>query len=364
VNSACDPCLRRGALIGLLSPRIAELVGQRRREAASLLSLPDDQLVAAVGGPTPATERLRATFDANLASEDLRSAQVEAVCRHSSRYPSQLGALHDEPNPLFVKGSAERLARLAQEPCVAIVGARECSEYARGVAQSLGRSLAAAGVTVVSGLARGIDGAAHQGAMAADGAAIAVLAGGPDWIYPKRHAALYRQILQTGTVVSEMPPGTRPRAWGFPARNRIMAGLARVVVVVEAAESSGSLITADFASQVSAEVAAVPGRVTARIAAGSNALLHDGAAVIRDAEDVLDLVYGVGCRPKQAKTERALEPALRHVLDAVEVGDSLPAAARRASLTAGELRGALGRLEALGLVYRDGFGGYERSATG
>jgi DNA processing protein len=143
-----------------------------------------------------------------------------------------------------------------------------------------------------------------------------------------------------------------------------MAALAQLVVVVEAREASGSLITATFAEQLGREVVAVPGQVTARVAAGSNQLLRDGAAVVRHAEDVLDVLFGVGAGPRQAAVpEPELEPPLRTVLDAIEVRDSLQRARTEAGLSAGGLRAALGRLEALGLVRRDGLGGYERRAT-
>jgi DNA processing protein len=142
-----------------------------------------------------------------------------------------------------------------------------------------------------------------------------------------------------------------------------MVGFATVVVVVEAREASGSLITASFAAHANRELAAVPGQVGARVAAGSNALLHEGAAFVRGAEDVLDLMFGVGQGPRPRAPEIPLDPPLRDVLDAVEVGDGLPGAALRSGLSPGELRAALGRLEALGLVRRDGFGGYERGVA-
>ena len=143
-----------------------------------------------------------------------------------------------------------------------------------------------------------------------------------------------------------------------------MAGLARVVVVVEARESSGSLITADFAMDLGRDLTAVPGQVTARVAAGSNRLLHDGAQFVRDAEDVLDVLFELEGRPRPPKPPPKLDAPLRAVLDAVEVGESLPAAAVRSGLSSAALRAALGRLETLGLVRRDGLGGYERSMNG
>jgi DNA processing protein len=226
----------------------------------------------------------------------------------------------------------------------------------------MGRDLAAAGITVVSGLALGIDAESHRGALEGGGAPIAVLAGGPNLPYPHQHRALYRHVLERGVVVSELPPGIRARKWGFPARNRIMVGFSKLVVVVEAREASGSLITAEFAGGANRDLAAVPGHVNARMAAGSNALLHDGAFFVRGAEDVLDLVFGVGQGPRpRAMAKISLEPGLRAVLDAVEVGDDVPRAGAESGLSPGEVRAALGRLEALGLVRRDSFGGYERS---
>jgi DNA processing protein len=362
MTTVCDRCLRRGALIGLLSPQIAGAVSKRSSRTPSLLTLGEREMIAAVGGAARGRALgLLESFDAAAARKQLEAARCEAVCRHSREYPPLLAELHDPPNPLYVRGSVHRLAALAAEPCVAMVGGRRPSSYARGVAQRMGRGLAAAGITVVSGLALGIDAESHRGAVGAGGAPIAVLAGGPDIPYPVRHAELYRQILERGVVVSELPPGTRVRKWAFPARNRIMVGLSTVVVVVEARESSGSLITAEFAAGSNRELAAVPGHVDARVAAGSNGLLHDGAAFVRGTEDVLDLVFGVGQGPRPRPPEVRLEAPLREVLDAIEVGEDVGQASVRSGLSPSQVRAALGRLESLGLVRPDGFGGYERS---
>ena len=188
---------------------------------------------------------------------------------------------------------------------MAVVGSRRPSPYGLEMARSLGRGLAAAGIVVVSGLALGIDAAAHRGCLEVAGVPVAVLAGGPDLPYPRSHRRLYAEVVATGLVLSEMPPGQRAFRWSFPARNRLMAGIAGMTVVVEAAEPSGSLITAEFAQDLGRVVGAVPGRVTARMAAGSNALLRDGAAVVRSPEDVLDDLLGAGAASRRAPRRRA-----------------------------------------------------------
>src|SRR3954470_2639489 len=362
MSAVCDRCLRRGALIGFLSPQIQAAVGRPRGRTPGLLTLGEREMIAAVGGSARgAARRLLEEFDPALARDELERSRCEAICRHADEYPPLLAQLHDPPDPLYVRGGLDRMLALAAEPCVAMVGGRRPSDYARGVAQRMGRGLASAGVTVVSALPLGIDAESHRGALDGGGGPIAVLAGGPDVPYPRQHAGLYRRVLERGVVVSELPPGTQARKWGFPARNRIMVGFATVVVVVEAREASGSLITAEFAEDSNRELAAVPGQVDARVAAGSNGLLRSGAAFVRGAEDVLDLIFGVGQGPRPRAQPVELDPGLREVLDAIEVGDGLPRASARSGLSPGEVRAALGRLEALGLVRRDRFGGYERS---
>ena len=203
-----------------------------------------------------------------------------------ARFPPLLRAIYDPPPKLYVRGAAED-AVLAQ-PAVALVGARACSTYGAQVARRLGRELAAAGLVVVSGLARGVDGEAHRGALEADGLTVAVLGCGIDRDYPVAHAELARRIRERGLVVSEYEPGVEPAPWRFPARNRIIAGLSAATVVVEARERSGALITADLALEEGRDVLAVPGEITASLSAGTNALLKLGAGPCTSAQDVLD----------------------------------------------------------------------------
>ena len=362
MSTCCDDCLRRSHLLARLSARIAGLLDRPRPRSAAILALPDDELLSAVAGDrTSAFKRFLERFDPANARAEAARAGLEVVCRHRDGYPRSLLDLTDPPAALFLRGGVDRFAELTRAPVVTIVGARQASAYGTGVARSLGRGLAAAGVPVVSGLALGIDAAVHRGTVDGGGSAIAVLASGPERAYPRLHQPLYRRVLERGVVLSELPPGQRPLRWSFPARNRIMAALGQATVVVEAAEPSGSLITASFATHLNRDVAAVPGRVDARIAAGSNRLLGDGAHVVCGPSDILDLLYGVGAGPRPSMAPAPeLDPQLRRVLDAVETGEDPSWLGEEAGGSAQEVRAALGRLEALGLVFRDGFGAYGR----
>ena len=211
---------------------------------------------------------------------------IRCIRRRDAAFPGLLAAIHDPPPQLYLRGAAD-VATL-EIPSVAIVGARACSSYGRSVTRSLARELTAAGVVVVSGMARGIDGEAHRGALDAGGPTVAVLGCGVDRDYPAAHAELARRICETGLVVSEYEAGVEPAPGRFPARNRIIAGLCRATVVIEARERSGALITADFALEEGREVLAVPGEITSSLSAGTNALLRLGATPVTCADDVLE----------------------------------------------------------------------------
>jgi DNA processing protein len=355
--SACDACLRRSRLLGLLAPRIAGLLDRPGSRSAGVLALPDAELVEAIAGEGAEDVRARlAELDAGREREALAERGIGVACRHRRGFPAQLADLHDPPTALFFLGELPEV-----EHGVAIVGARSASPYGLEVAYALGRGLGAAGVTVVSGLALGIDAAAHRGCLDGGGRAVAVLAGGPDVLYPRQNGRLYERIAAGGAVVSEMPPGTRPYRWSFPARNRIMAGLAELTVLVEAADPSGSLITAEFARDIGRAVGAVPGKVTSRLAAGTNALLRDGAIPITGAQDVLDELFGAGVRGLPGQ-QLPSDPVVRAVLDGIEAGRNLGELADAAGLDIRDARAALARLESDGLVKRTGVGSYERAA--
>jgi DNA processing protein len=366
VIDSCQSCLRRAFLIAHLAPRIAGLLGGRERRASGLLALPEHDLLAAAAGKgiEEAIAFLDA-LDADRERDRLAAGGFSVLCTHASAYPPLLRELPDPPAVLFAAGRSDKFAILREEPAVAVVGTRQASPYGTEVAYAIGRGLGASGVPVVSGLALGIDGTAHRGCLDGRGVPVAVVACGPDVVYPRRHRGLHQRVCEAGLVMSELPPGTEPYRWSFPARNRIMAGLARLTLVVEAADPSGSLITADFAKDLGRCVAAVPGRVTSHVAQGTNSLLKEGAAAITGTDDVLDELFGVGVR--QAAELRAPrsapdDPVLRAVLEAADTCASVEAIARTTGRSAAQTRAALGRLEADGYLVRRDLGGWERAA--
>ena len=277
---------------------------------------------------------------------------VSRLRRADVRYPALLTAIPDPPAVLWLRGDADPAVLGA--PAVAVVGARACSSYGRAVARMLGRDLAAAGLTVVSGLARGVDSEAHRGALDGGGATVAVLGCGIDKDYPAGHAELARRICDSeGLIVSEYEPGVEPAPWRFPARNRIIAGLCAATVVVEARERSGALITSDFALEDGREVMAVPGEITSALSAGTNALLRLGATPVTGSGDVLEAlgvepparVEGVSSHTGAAAT------LLRALADAgAATADEL---VRSTGMGPGEVAAALVELELAGCVSTD-----------
>ncbi len=276
-------------------------------------------------------------FDERAYLAGLAALGYRFLPRSDPAFPPLLRAIHDPPPGLFLRGRGE--PELLRHVAVAVVGARACSGYGSSVAHGLARELAAAGLVVVSGLARGIDAAAHRGALAADGVTVAVLGCGIDRDYPAAHAELAGRIAAGGLLVSEYAPGVEPAPWRFPARNRLIAGLCAATVVVEARERSGALITADLALEEGRDVFAVPGEITSSLSAGTNGLLKLGAAPLTGAADVL---AALGLEPTPTRGEA---PPLLGLLPAT--ADEL---VRRTGLGADEIARALVELELAGLV--------------
>jgi DNA processing protein len=291
--------------------------------------------------------RFASRFDERRYLDELERGGFRFLARSAGGFPPLLRAIHDPPAGLFLRGSAE--PEVLSRPAVAIVGARACSAYGAGVGRMLGRELASAGLVVVSGLARGIDGEAHRGALEAggEGATVAVLGCGIDRIYPVGHARLSAEIAESGFVVSEYAPGVEPAPWRFPARNRIVAGLAAATIVVEAREGSGALITADFALEEGREVFSVPGEITSALAAGSNGLLRLGATPLTRTEDVLELFGLEAARPEEHELSTAAGSVLERVQEEPRGADAI---GRVTGLGAGEVAAALAELELAGLV--------------
>jgi DNA processing protein len=267
-------------------------------------------------------------------------------------YPAALSAIPDPPPVLWVRGNLSALTSRA----VAIVGSRAGSPYALAVAERLAADLSARGIVVVSGLARGVDSAAHRGAIAAKGATLAVLGSGADVIYPAEHRGLAREIETDGAIVSELVPGTPPQKQFFPLRNRIISGLSRAVLIVEAGEKSGSLITARCALEQGRDVLAVPGNVLSGRNRGGHALIKDGAKIVESADDILEEA-GLA----SPKARRAGEPE-DAVLAGLPAGEScdLDAMVERTGLAPARLLTRLFELELAGLIRRVGGGRFTR----
>ena len=354
--TACDDCLRRTDLVAALAGWL-DIEWRKRDAPGRVLARSDESLLD--GCESAAVRARYDRFDPLAARDALREAGLAAICRCDGAYPERLRDLADPPAVLHVAGDPSCVGVTG---AVAVVGARRATPYGLTVARELGCGLSAAGVNVVSGLALGIDAAAHAGALEGAAAPVAVLAGGADRPYPASKRGLYTAVRAVGAVVSEMPPGFGIHRWAFVARNRLIAALAQVVVVVEATQRSGSLTTADLGAELGRTVAAVPGRITCAVAAGTNGLIRDGAVLVRDVRDVLDALAELTGEDYELRPARgrALEPELQRVLDAIGAGHStLPMLASHGLDPRAVLAG-LGELEALGLIRR-GFGGrYER----
>ncbi len=353
MSQACERCLGRAWLLGRLAAHLEPV----RSRIAELLPLADESLIAAVAG----SERISvlrelAGFDVSGARAGCRAAGLDTLCLCQDRYPGRLRDLEAPPAVLHVAGGLERLLTLIREEPVAVVGARRASPYGLEVARSLARNLSTAGVTVISGMALGVDSAAHTGALSGPTGTVAVLSGAAERPYPAAKRGLHQKIGATGAVVSELPPGVPVWRWMFPARNRIVAALAAMVVVVEAGERSGALLTARSARALRRPVGAVPGRVSSPQAAGPNALLAEGAHVVRGAQDVLDVLYGAGTRQLGEARRGELAPELRVLLGAIADGHSTSEALVQAGVPADQGLAALAGLELAGYVRREAGG--------
>lgn len=306
---------------------------------------------AEVGRFAEARERDRSAELAQLERLDVRLVSIR-----DGQYPANLRQIHDPPPVLFVRGSLEAV----DERAVAIVGTRRATAYGRLVSETLARDLAARGITVVSGMAVGVDAAAHRGALSAGGRTIGVLACGIDVPYPRETMELRERAVAQGAVISELAPGTPARRERFHARNRLISGLARGVIVTEAPERSGALITANLAGAQGREVFAVPGSVNSEFSRGTHALLRDGARLVESVDDVLEELSLPEIAAPQAGGPPSVPPASdlttdeRSILDALSLQQKhvddviyecgIPSSRASAGLLMLELKGLVRRL--------------------
>ena len=312
--------------------------------------------------------RAAANPDIDAELERMDKAQVRFLVKGTPDYPAAIASIPDPPLLLYTRGEMTP----ADACAVALVGSRQCTDYGRRTAARLAAGLVRAGATVVSGLARGIDGVAHKAALEAGGRTIAVLAGGLSRIYPPEHRGLADQVAASGALLTESSMAQEPLPGLFPARNRLISGLSRVIVIVEAGEGSGALHTAHHAAEQGRSVMAVPGPADAEASAGCNALIRDGAVLCRGPDDVLEELHGVSKASQTAKAatsptvEKAAPPTLTDeqrrvwdfLADGVRTVDEL---AQNLGLTAPQLGAALMTMEMKRVVRRLPGNRYERS---
>ncbi|QLE74199.1 DNA-protecting protein DprA [Streptomyces rectiverticillatus] len=360
---ASEDRLARAALTRLTEPG-DERVGRWVREMGAVA------LVRGLTGAGPAPqgagrERLAGCRERAAALDPHRDLDAVArlggrfLCPGDREWPQQLDDLGDaRPLGLWVRGGAD--LRLWALRSVAVVGARACTDYGSHVASLLGAGLARRGWVVVSGAAYGVDGAAHRGALAADGATLAVLACGVDVPYPRGHADLIDRIVERGLVLAELPPGGHPTRSRFVLRNRVIAALTRGTVVVEAEYRSGSLVTARRARLLGRQTMGVPGPVTSGLSAGVHELLREDATLVTDADEIAELVGGIGDLAPERRgpvvARDLLAPAAAAVLEAVPGGGGGDGEliARNAGLSRDQTLARLHELQSLGFVERRG----------
>lgn len=351
----------RDALLVLLS--LASLTPRRLLDAARshgsferCLRAVRDGLVA-----SPRDQEVARSADAGMVAGRLAASGARMAVVHDPEYPAALGDLFDPPAAIFIRGRDLR----DLEPSVAMVGARNCSAGGREIATELARALGDAGISVVSGAARGIDAAAHRGALLGGAGTIAVLGSGIDVAYPRHHGRLLDDIGNAGAVVSEYPPGIGAEPFRFPARNRLVAALAAAIVVVEGAPGSGSMITADHALEIGRDVFAVPGSVSSELAAVPLALIREGAGLIRGPDDLLSDL-GLCSPTREGKIdERPFPGATDRDIDVWAAVGSFARpdeVARSAGISLPEAMASLVVLELRGLIRAVG-GRYERRSV-
>lgn len=349
------------AMLPGVGPRTLVALLERFGHAKAVLKADDDSL-RTVRGVGPRLIHAIRTHDHHVDTESIlqwcHANETEILFRDGPHYPGGLDDVDDAPRVLFARGRVEEMDRLA----VAIVGTRHPTVYGLKQAERFGYALAKAGLTIVSGLARGIDAAAHEGALNAGGRTIAVLGSGIGQIYPAEHVGLADAVAADGAVLSEFAPDAKPRGGMFPQRNRLIAGLSLGTLVIEAPDRSGALITARLASEQNRDVFALPGPITSRASRGCNQLIRDGATLVQSADDVLEqigpisepVITSSGRDVRNAAELKLNEPETK-VLDAIgETGTLIDQVIRQSGLTPQQVIATISVLEMRHLVRRLG----------
>jgi DNA processing protein len=350
---ACPDCLRRAWLL----VRLAGHLDMQRGDVAGLLERVDEDLIEAVGGSLAGDVQAEwERFDTCAYRERCDAVGVQTLCRCDPAYPARLRDLDAAPAVLHVAGRVERFLELVARDSVAIVGARRASPYAMENARALARGVADR-LTVISGMASGVDTAAHEGALQGRGATIAVLGSSPERPYPPSGRRLHRDILVAGAAVSELGPGVPARRWMFPARNRIIAALADMTVVVAARKGSGAMLTIAEAEALGRELGGVPGQVTAPLSWGPHIVVKRGGRLVSGPDDLL-VAFGLDGVPPGSARERIDDPQLAGLLDALADGYEPSDAFAQAGLDAERGLVALAALEMSGCVRRRAGGRY------
>lgn len=355
--AACDECLRRTWLI----ERVSGYLEYQRRRVEDILSVEDRMLIELwreVAERRGTEDRLESEYrefrpqQADAQRKRAQAAGLDLICACDPAYPRRLRRLFGPPAVLHVAGGMERFLELSRTDPVAIVGTRRPTIYGTDVAQQLGRGVSVSGLCVVSGMAVGIDAAAHRGALAGGGRTIAVLPGSAGEPYPRANAQLYRQLLRYGVAISEMGPGAAVRKWTLTARNRVIAALSELTIVVQGKAGSGALSTARLARGVGCRLGAVPGSVLVSHSEGPHGLLRDGAILIRNPQDVLDALFGGGSRELLDPVLNGLRDEQRAVLQAIQSGADTLALLASKAVGDGDVLALVAELELAGCVRR------------
>jgi DNA processing protein len=336
-------------------------------EASRLLRLDPEEMLDELRRSHPDIDESLALTTERLLEDARASDGLWTVCRHDPEFPERLRRFDspsDIPAVIYGVGRKALFDELTDDNGLAIVGARRASAYGREVAYSLANEGSAAGMIVVSGMALGVDGAAHRGALQGGGRTIAVLAGGPEHAYPRSHRLLHEQIRAAGCVISENPPGSQAQRWAFVARNRVIAGLAAMTVFVEGSEESGAMHTVRFAEELGSGVGAVPGPITGPLSVGPNKLLGvEGVTVVCGIPDVLaELAITPEAPRLPGFADDEVDELASLILELIAAGDRTPREIATSLPDRGprEISRALGQLEMLGMVERESSGEYVR----